>query len=134
MQSFFKTIGDAQSSLFVVRNTTSSATPTDLFLDGSAQSMTVPPDATWTFKATVVARTSGATGLSAGWEITGIVNRIGIAAPTLSCTVLNYSCPQPGWSVTAVVVGLDLRIKVTGPSGKTIRWVASVRTSEVTFP
>ena len=132
----FANAGDAQSSLFVVRNTTSSPLPTELFLDGTGASerMTVAPDTTWTFKGTVVARTAGIGAQFGSWEITGVVNRNGLGVPTV-CASPKTICDHPtGWNVAVVAVGPNsVAIKVTG-SNKTIRWVASMTTSEVTFP
>jgi hypothetical protein len=125
--------GDAQTSLFVVRNQTSgtSATWTNLYLNGTtvgAQQMTLRTNTSWAYKIIVIARTnSGTTG---AWEIRGWINN-----STNNSVVTPISSPA-GWEVQidATTSGI-LRVQVRNNSGTsaTIRWVARVETSEVTF-
>jgi len=136
---FFANWGDAQTSLFVLRNQTTSTAQTELFLDGSASRMLVPTNATWTFQVLVVARIYS-TGNSACFQASGGVKRlttgtvsfVGTTTPTF--TVLandNTGLAVPTLVADTANGALDL--KVTGLNAQTIRWVARVQTAEVGF-
>ncbi len=71
----FVSPGDAQSSLFVARRTTSGLVTTELFLDGTSRRMTVPSNTTWTFEILVAARSS--VGEVAAYIINGMISRAG---------------------------------------------------------
>jgi hypothetical protein len=129
----FSSSGDAQSSLYVLRGTTSDATQTEIFLDGASRRMTLPTDAAWTFEVEVVARSDA--GDIAGYRQAGVVwNSSGqlfiSPAPT---EVLFESAAAAGWDAEATISPMDdlFQIKVTGSAGKTVRWVACMRTAEV---
>lgn len=129
----FVTTGDAQTSVYVVRRTTSNATQSELYLDGATLRLTVPDGSTWAFEVLVVARSS--TGDSAGYRLTGVVENVGgVMAGT-------FQAPQilredvAAWEASAAVDNVNdaLIIQVTGAVATTIRWVATVRTTEVSF-
>jgi hypothetical protein len=124
----FSIIGDAQTSLFVVRYETTDATPRYLFLDGSiaSQNMTLPSNTTWLFKAYVVGRNADGTANAAGFKIEGAIDDSAL----LSSTTTQIFGP-PAWNAVAVLDGGALRIQVTGAAGTTIRWVARVEVVEV---
>ena len=129
----FATVGDAQTSVYVLRRTTSSATQAEMFLDGASLRMTVPDGASWTFEALVVARSS--TGDSAGYRLIGVVENVGgaMAGSYQATQVLREDVAA--WDVSASTDNVNdaLIIQVTGAAATTIRWVASVRTVEVTY-
>jgi hypothetical protein len=129
----FANPGDAQSSLYVLRNTTSSATPTPLYLDGTSAQITVPAGRTLTFEILVTARNNAAD--SAGYRCLGVVEG-GAGGATLltpaACSVLYEDLA--GWDVTMVTSGSNLVIQALGGgSGNPVRWVAVVRTAEVAW-
>ena len=129
----FSLIGDAQTSLLVARRVTTNATPTELFLDGTAARMTIVSNYTWTFDALVSAR-SGAN--SAGYRIVGVIeNNAGTTSFVGTPTVTTLGEDVAAWNATAVADNVNdaLVIQVTGGTNTTVRWVGSVRTTEVGF-
>lgn len=132
----FSDPGDAQASLYVLRNTTSDATPTELFLDGGAQErrITIPIGSTVAFDILVVARSSGQA--SAGYRIKGVIeNFAGTTSFIGTPTVTTLGEDRSSWDVSVEANDVDdvLRILVTGESAFNVRWVAVVRTAEVAW-
>jgi hypothetical protein len=135
---YFSSLGDAQTSLYVVHNTTTNATQTELFLDGIAKRITIANiwlnGRTVTFDILVVARSDS--GLSAGYRIAGVIRyNNGTTAFIGTPTITTLGENSAGWDVT---VGADdsyeaLVVKVMGATATMIRWVASVRTVEVAW-
>jgi hypothetical protein len=128
----FSSRGDAQFSLYVLRIETS--TEAQLFLDGVAEQLTVAEGRTLTYDLQVAARSDG--GLSYGCSGWGIVENdsgnITLVADNLSCS------GQSGTGTWSVDVDEDdtneaLIIKVQHTGDARIRWVATVRTSEVAW-
>jgi hypothetical protein len=132
----FTAIGDAQTSLYVARRSTTNGTPTELFLDGSSARMTIATNATWTFDALVVAR-GGINGTnSAGYRIVGVIkNNAGNTAFIGTPTVTTLGEDVAAWNATAVADNTNdaLVLQVTGSTNTTVRWVGSVRTTEVAY-
>ena len=134
--------GDAQSSLYVLRNVTTNTTPTELFLDGTAARMQVPTDSMWTFDILVAGRTQllnppDSRVISGAYHIRGVILRQGDATQLLSSTNTVLHADIPAWSASAVADDTHqaLIIRVVGGAGDApVRWVASVRTAEVVFP
>ena len=129
--------GDAQTSTFVVRGTTSDATPRELYLDQASKRMTVPKGGAWTFDILVVGRSSG--GASAGYKICGVIENNNSGAQ--QCVFVGV--PEtafvreqiPAWNATVEADNANdaLVVRVTGETGVSIRWVATVRTAEVIY-
>lgn len=135
----FATPGDAQEGLYVLRNVTTAAAATDLWLDGTgvSQRLTVGNNSVWTFDILVAARRTDAVGGGAGYRFVGVVRKDSTAASTtligsVSKTVIGETDAPWDANLTANATNGDLRVTVTGQTGKTIRWIATVRTSEVT--
>lgn len=135
----FASAGDAQELKFVMYNTTSSATTTELFLDGVTATIRalMPNNSLWTFSMLVSARRTDATGGGAGYKFEGVIKKDATAASTgligtPSKAVLGES--NVGWdaAVSADTTNGTLRVQVTGEAAKTIRWVATVIISQVT--
>jgi hypothetical protein len=134
----FASAGDAQFSLYVLRRTATTPATAELFLDGDAatQRMKIPTDGTWTFDILVSARTDA--GASAGYRITGVIrNNAGATALVGVPTKTELAEAIGTWDVwvEADDVNDALVIKATpgGTSTPAIRWVATVRTTEVVF-
>ena len=123
--------GDAQTSVHVLRNTQTTGA-CELFLDGYNRRMTVPLNSTWTFDILVVARSR--TGVSAGWQIRGVVeNDAGVAA-FVGTPKTDLLGPEPApWVATVNVVDDALVITTLAFSDRPVRWVATVRTAETTY-
>jgi len=131
----FAARGDAQGSELCVRNSTTNATQTELFLNGSSLRMTIATDTTWAFSALVVARRTDADNESAAYLIQGCIDRnVNTTALVGSITVTAIAEDNAAWDVTAEADDTNdaLVFKVTGEAAKTIRWFSWVRLAEVT--
>ena len=131
------TNGDAQSSLFVLRNTTTNSTQTELFLDGLGQRILIPSGANWAVDVLIVARSAG--GNNVAYSVSGLIWKEGanlnsaINIPLLRGNSMNIA-PASSSDVTVVHDSPHsaLVIKVTSPYATSLtRWVATVRTTEV---
>jgi hypothetical protein len=126
--------GSAQTSLYTLRQETTSATVAELFLDGSAERLTVAVGRALAFDILVVAKT--AAGQSAGYIIRGVIKNVGGATSFVGTpNVITLDEDNAAWDVAIQADNTNdaLVINVTGAAGTTIRWVASVRSSEVLF-
>lgn len=136
----FTSLGDAQAGVYVVRNTTSTntvagGTTTDLFLDGASRRIRVPVDSAWTFEISIAARDGGLN--SAAYLVRGTIeNNAGATAfPVAPVTdTLNEDVAAWGVQLIADNVNDALVVRVTGSIAAPVRWVATVRTTEVVFP
>jgi hypothetical protein len=135
----FATAGDAQGGLYVLRNITTDGTSTALFLNGATatQRLTVNNNSVWTFDILVTARRTDATGGGAGYRFVGVIRKDGTAGSTTfvgtpSKTIIGETDVSWDAAVTANTTDGDLRVTVSGQAAKTIRWVATVQTAEVT--
>lgn len=120
--------------MLVCRGTTTNATQSELFLDGVSQRMIMPTNSTWGFDILVTGR--AANGDSAAYQFLGAAeNKAGISvfvaayqknviAENLAAWDVNLSAPATNGAIV---------IRVTGQAATSIRWVASVRTVEVTY-
>ena len=130
---YFRTAGDAQTSVYVLRNTTTNGDPTELYLDGSSAQLTIDSGRAYFFDVQVVGATSGGSSF-AGYIMKGAIEN------NAGTMYLNNSMPeQYGPATWVVATTIDntnkaLVVKVTGAAGTEIRWVATVRTTEVGFP
>jgi hypothetical protein len=135
----FATAGDAQEGLYVLRNITTDNTLTELYLDGvtATESLVLPNDSVFTFDILVAARRTDATGGGAAYRFVGVARKDATSGSitfigTPSKTVIGET-DNPWDAAVSVNTGNgSLRVRVTGQNAKTIRWVATVRTSEVT--
>ena len=127
---YFGDAGDAQASLYVLRNYTGDATPTELYLDGSSQRLTVASGRTMTFDILVVARSSQDD--SAGYRIVGVIENDGGTTSFIGIPTVTELGEDVDWTVVVEADDANdaLVIKVTGYI-YTVRWVATVRTAEV---
>lgn len=137
---FFIVPGDAQTSVYVLRNQLPPGpAPMPLFLDGIAQVITVPPNRTVTFDVLVSAREQSPIGTSAGWTIRGVAKEqagavIFIGAPVVTLLAADPPVGPIGWNVSMVIVGNGFSVQATnGLNPVPVRWVATVRTSEVNW-
>jgi hypothetical protein len=133
----FATAGDAQRGLYVARNITTDATLTELFLDGSAIQLVMPNNSVFTFDILVAARRTDATGGGAAYRFVGVARKDTTAGSvtfigTPSKTVIGET--NAAWdAAVSVDTGTGaFRVRVTGEAAKTIRWVATIQTTEVT--
>jgi hypothetical protein len=131
----FAATGDCQERRFLVRRSTTDATQSELFTNGSSTRMTIPSDTTWTFSAQISARRTDANDESAGYKIEGVIdNNAGTVALVGTPTVTVLGEDNVAWDVVAEADNTNdaLVFKVTGESAKTIRWGASVLVMQIT--
>lgn len=134
---FLSVAGTAQSSAFVLRNRTTTATPAELFLDGASQRLLLATDRAAALDIQLIAKNER-------------VDLLETAHYTFRCTYGRVSSPDvasispagcgrvevqkdaAAWDAV-VVLGADksFQIQVTGVAGQNIRWVATVRATEV---
>jgi hypothetical protein len=134
--------GEAQTSLYVLRQMTTTNEPIKkLFLDGYDAQMIVPNGSTWVFEGMVVGRTKDTdeqppTATSAGYEIRGVVVNTGGYVRLINPTVDSFVEENALWDVDLEADNTNkaLAIRVTGDQYESVCWVATVRTTEVTFP
>lgn len=131
----FANTGDAQASTYHLRASTTDATATTLFLDGSAARLTIPAQSCWSWVVRVAAYNS-TDNTAAAWTITGGIRRDNAGNTALLGTAVSNSFADSGMASAAVAVTADdtneaLQIAVTGLASKTIRWHATVMASEV---
>jgi hypothetical protein len=134
-QTSFGSSGDVQSNLYILRNVTTDATQTELFIDGASTRAGLPDDTTWFFRVHVVARRTDADDESAGYIFEGVIDRnAGTTAlvGTVAKTIMAEDNAAWDVDVDADATNDSLRIQVTGEAAKTVRWVAKVDTTEVT--
>lgn len=134
----FTNPGDAQGGLYVMRNVTTNATPTELYLDGASatQRLVLATNSVYTFSILVAARRTDATGGGAGYRVEGAVRKDTTAGSTTIIGTASKSIlgeTNVGWDVVvdADTTNGSLRVTVTGEAAKTIQWVATIQTSEV---
>jgi len=136
---YFTGSGDAQEGFYVLRAITTNNTQTELFLDGAggSQRLVFANNSVATFDILIAARRTDATGGGAGYRFVGVIKKDGTAGSNtivgaVSKTVVGETNNAWDATVTADTTNGNLRIAVTGENSKTIRWVATVRTAEVT--
>jgi hypothetical protein len=130
--SFTTNKGEAQASMYVLRTSTTNSTQTEMFLDGLSERMTIASGRTLVFEIQVAARSSGNT--SAAYLIKGAIDNNGGTTSFLNAPIVEVLGEDvSAWDATVQADDTNdaLVLKVTGAASTTIRWVATVRTTEV---
>jgi hypothetical protein len=136
-------LGVTQSALLLLARETTDATATVLASSSSAASTTnqviLPNNSAYHFKGSVIATVTGG-GDTASWEFKGAIKRGANAASTAIVgtvikDVVAYDAGASAWDVTftADTTNGGLKVEVTGAAATTIRWVAKLETTEVTY-
>ena len=132
----FAYAGDAQTSVYVVRGTTTDDNWHSLYLDGNDDQIHVWAGHTIVFDILVVGRTNTAGGnKSNGYRITGVAENEGAGTVNVWSDKSILHEDDGGWDAQVVYdhqIG-QLSIQVNGDTGDTVRWVATVRTVEVAW-
>ena len=135
----FAEIGDAQTSMYVLKATTNSTAMSALMKNGGETGIAIAPGRTVAFDILIAARKrynfeSGA--FAAGYRVQGVISHDGgtffLGTPTV--TVLGES--DPAWNVVVIANNAAdrLDVQVTGDSTPlSTRWVATVRATEVSY-
>ena len=128
----FANVGDAQSTVYVIKIETTNATATAMTSMGS--SLFIPNDTTWAFKCLIVARNVNSSTESAAYEVTGCIDREsgGTVALVGTPTVTVIAEDVAAWNVAVSAGTNNLVINCTGEAAKTIRWVGRLELAEVT--
>jgi len=131
----FSTLGDAAVTHYILRATTTNATPTELLING-ADRMILANDSTWKFDISVVARRTDADNENAAYTFRGCIYRNANAVSTTIAGLVNKNVDAEqdlDWdaNVDADTTNGSLRIQATGEAAKTIRWVAFVTATQV---
>ena len=135
--------GVSQASLLILGKQITDATATVITSDSNAASGTnqviLPNNSAYYFRGEVVAGVTGA-GDTKGWSIEGVIKRgagVGTTALVGTPTVTsNYAdAGASGWTiaVTADTTYGGLAVTFTGQAATTIRCVAQIRTTEMTY-
>jgi hypothetical protein len=137
------TAGVQQLATLLLGRQTTNATATVLASNASAAGTTnqviLPNNSAYFFQGQVVAGVTGA-GDTKGWYVEGVIKRGANAASTalVGTPTVTSSYADAGasaWIITATADTTNggLAITVTGAAATTIRWVAQIRTTEMTF-
>ena len=135
--------GSNQTALLQMSRETTDATATVLTSNTSAAGTTnqviLPNNSAYYFRGEIIAGVTGG-GNTKGWFVEGVIKRGANAASTTmvgTATVTsNYAnLGAATWAVTATADTTNggLAITVTGQASTTIRWVAQIRTTEMTY-
>ena len=136
-------VGVSQTALLVLGRQTTDATATVITSDANAASATnqvaLPNNSAYYFRGEVIAGVTGA-GNTKGWYVEGVIKRgagVGTTAlvGTPTVTSLYADAGASTWAVTATADTTNgaLAITFTGQAATTIRVVAQIRTTEMTF-
>jgi hypothetical protein len=99
----------------------------------------LPNNSAYTFQGTCIANVT-AGGTTSGWKFEGVIKRGANAASTtlvaaVTPTVIAQDAGAAAWvlAITADTTNGGIAVTVTGAAATTIRWVAKIETTEVTF-
>ena len=135
--------GRTQSALLLLGRQTTDATATVLTSNTSAASTTnqviLPNNSAYSFSGEVIAGVTGG-GDTARWTLNGAIKRGANAASTAmvgTATVMmtHNNAGATAWTVavTADTTNGGIAVTVTGAAATTIRWVAKINTTEMTY-
>lgn len=135
--------GRQQLATLLLGRQTTDATATVLASNSSAVGTTnqviLPNNSAYTFQGTCIANVTGG-GATSGWKFEGVIKRGANAASTtlvaaVTPTVIAQDAGAATWvlAVTADTTNGGIAVTVTGAAATTIRWVAKIETTEVTF-
>jgi hypothetical protein len=135
--------GVSQTALLLLATQTTDATATVLRSNSSAASTTnqviLPNNSAYFFKGEVVAGVTGG-GNTKGWTIEGVIKRGANAAstalvgtPTVTSSYADAGASTWALTATADTTNGGLKITFTGQASTTIRCVAKIETTEMTF-
>jgi hypothetical protein len=136
-------LGVSQAALLILAVQTTDATATVLRSSsaaaGTGNQVILPNNSAYYFSGSIVAGVTGA-GNSSSWEFKGTIKRGANAASTVlvaavTPTVVSQDAGASTWvvAVTADTTNGGLAVTVTGQASTTIRWVAKIETTEMTF-
>jgi len=133
----FSANGDSQGGQFILRADTTDVTATVLTTNNNTAAATnqivAASDTCITFDGTITAMQNGAQAY-ASWKIEGLlVNDGGTTTLANSATTVIQNLSSWGMALSADNTNNALAITCTGEASHSIRWVANIRTTEVTY-
>jgi hypothetical protein len=132
--SFDANAGTAQASEYVFRVLTSDATPTTMGLDGGSVGLTFEQGRAGLIDIQVVGLQDGLAGYVGTWTFRCMFQRsaggTSFVLPA-GCNKTLVHKDLPAWDVNVGLITAFLNIAVTGAASSNIRWVATVRSTEV---
>lgn len=140
----FGATGDAQRSRITARRSTTDATPSNLFLDGSSARIVVPANSSGRARVVIVARRATAGAESMTW-VREVAWQRGVAASTTTIDVQTIGTDRgytggawgagPAWSaaIVADTTNGGFEIQGTGAAATNIRWGSAIDWMEITF-
>lgn len=145
--SYFSAAGDSQIGMYPLQIDTSDATPAVLVTDenttpgaGTTNQVVLPNNSVYGFTGTIIARENSAqTNDFAVWEVKGGAVRAASAATTAlgsyNINKISESTGAANWSIaiSADTTNGAIAFTVTGEASHSIRWVATINTTEVTY-
>lgn len=128
----FAAQGDCQATDLLMFNSTTNATPTNLFLDGSAARAVIPNNTAWAFDGILIRRQS--TGAMRAWTFNGLIknNAGSVTLVTSNQNALTGDDTNGSFAFSAGGSN-DLAIAVTGVAATNYRWAARFRIIEVAY-
>jgi hypothetical protein len=132
----FSANGDAQSIRATLRNTTTTATATTLFTNGSSTRLTIPSGKTLFATVTVSGVINGGSKAVHYTRKVGIKNVAGTVSLVGTVSVIGTDVEDDAAydvAITADNTNKALQINVTGKAAETIRWVALVDGVEIAY-
>ena len=135
--------GVSQSALLILGRQTTDATATVLASNSSAASTTnqviLPNNSAYYVKGSIIANVTGG-GNTKSWDFIATIKRGANAASTaiVGAVTLNVQAADAGASTWVAAITADttnggLAVTVTGQASTTIRWVAKLESTEVTY-
>jgi hypothetical protein len=124
---------DYYTKQYVLYGTTTNATEAEILIGGSTR-IPVPTDTTVFYEVSIVARRTDATGESASWHLMGVADNFSNTVANVG-TIYEVAVAQDdiAWAVDVRADNTNdaINVFVTGAANKTIRWTASIKTTEV---
>lgn len=128
----FVNVGDAQTSLYVLRNTTASTLPNNLFLDGVSETLSMESNKVYLITAEVTGTSSA--GVCCGYRLEGLFKNlagVGSISGSIIKTVINEE--DAGLDANlSITMNTIITVTVTGLAATDMHWVAYLRVVEVT--
>jgi len=139
---FISTSGDCQLSLWVMKTTTTDATPTVVTTSifsttpGLSNQIILENNSCYRFKGQIVGKKTGTTDVGV-WDIDGVIVRgANAASTTLTISNINLVTNASGWgtpTLTADTTNGGLKVTVIGLLSTSIGWNATLETIEVIY-
>ena len=132
--------GEAQAGQYVMSASTSDATPDELAIGAAGNTdnyIVLPNNGAYAFEGTIVTRQQAADGtISAAWQVKGLIRREANAGSTVlvnSAIEVLSNASSLGLALSADTTNGGLAITCTGLASTDLRWVGTIKTTEVVY-